>query len=64
MTRADSLVEQYKMIAPESTPDQKIWDVYCDCDGDDNQVQEIIGSWYVWAAGRYPSVEEAWGSGG
>jgi hypothetical protein len=36
---------QYKMIAPESATDAKIWKCYCDCDGDDDKVQETIGSW-------------------
>jgi hypothetical protein len=38
---------QYKAIAPESATDEKIWEAVCAFNGDDNEIQNEIGSWYV-----------------
>mmetsp|Transcript_4547 Transcript_4547/g.10699 ORF Transcript_4547/g.10699 Transcript_4547/m.10699 type:complete len:1015 (+) Transcript_4547:84-3128(+) len=41
------IISKYKLIAPESTPDAKIWRVVCECQGDDDRIQEAIGAWWL-----------------
>ena len=37
---------QYKLIAPESATDAKIWSVVCEFEGDDEAIQRKIGTWF------------------
>jgi len=41
------LVAKYKLIAPETSSESNIWKAVCDCKGNDGQIQEMIGSWWV-----------------